>query len=147
MTDARAALKTAVRLVVEDLGGAVAAAAVVGRNPGRVSEWCARHHEALPSLLEVAALERVAGHPRVTACLAGLAGLALGEVSGPPQPPAAIPLRVGEVMREVGSLVSTASAALADGAVSAEERSLLAAAVSDARVALDRLGGALREDG
>ena len=117
------ALKTAFRLLIDAVGGMEAAHCVTGYPTSRLSEAASPHHaDRWPRLDHVAELEAVAGRPIVTAVLAHLAGQAL-------QPQRSAPGSAGQVLvgvvKQAGSVVSTAAEAMSDGNITGRERSAL----------------------
>lgn len=142
--DTALAIKTGLTLLVRELGGVEAAASVIGRNPGRISDAQSR---AKPDMLpadQVAALEAVAGKPLVTAAMARGLGFRLVRDGVRAEDDALIPARLGEVMADLGALIQTVSHAVADGRLDARERADAALMFDEFRRSVDSLAAALR---
>ncbi|WP_372918705.1 hypothetical protein [Sandarakinorhabdus sp.] len=118
---ALAALKTAVKLLLADVGGGVAAASACRVGPPQLSDYANREHPDRGMPIDVvAALEAVGGQPRVTAALAALAGYALRPVT--PIAVGDVPALLARVGEAAGGVFAEAARALADGRISAGER-------------------------
>ena len=120
-----AALKTALRGLVDAVGGVEAASSVLGGySIGRISEAMSLHHPDRTLRLDlVADLEQVAPQALVTAAMARLAGCVL----------LPLPRRAGSeaealsgVLRGAGELGGRVADALGDGRISDDERGRLA---------------------
>lgn len=120
-----AAMKTALRALVDRVGGVEAASSVLGGYPtSRISEAMSLHHpERMLRVDLVADLEAVAGQPLVSAVVARLNGCVLL-----PMPAATgdAGLAVGAVLRGAGEVGARAAEAMADGTLTDAERGALA---------------------
>jgi len=138
------ALKTALHLLVEKLGGVAAAASVIGRNPGRISDAVSRAGDAMLPADQVVALERVAGEPMVTAAMARAAGFRLIRDGVRAEPDALIPGRLGAVAQDAGALMQTVAAAIADGELTLRERAEAESVCDELARSVAALAAALR---
>lgn len=139
------ALKTALHLLVQRLGGVEAAGSVIGRNPGRVSDAQAHHKpDTMLPADQVVALEAIAGEPLVTAAMARAAGYRLIRDGGRAEPDATLPARVGAVMADMGALLQVVSQGLADGGLDDRERATAHARFDELRLSVDGLAAAFR---
>lgn len=118
-------LKTAWKLLVDDLGGVEATAAVTRvSSKGRISEYGALHTDRFPAIDVVLDAEHVAGEPRVTAALARALGYALTPVE--PRGAGDLSVLLAELGRDVASLFADAATALRHTDLTDEERMRLA---------------------
>lgn len=107
----KAAVKTAWKLLVDELGGVEAASAACGISRSLVSEYGSRHSERYPPAQTIVAAERVAEQPLVTAALARAQGYELMLVDVPRRASALADI-IAETGRDVGELFATAAHAL-----------------------------------
>lgn len=115
----RAALKTAFRLLVHDVGGLEAACAVTGYSVSRLSEAYAPNSERMPRVDHALMLEMVGGNPRVSEVMARLQGLRLERQQAARGEDGAA---LGAVIESAGHLGAEALKALADGRLDDSER-------------------------
>lgn len=124
------ALKTAFRLLVQRVGGLVAAETVTRV---RVSHLADYYHpqkpDSFPPADVVADLEAVAGQPLVTATLARLSGHHL--VAWDPPAEGCEARAVAAVLKGAGALATTFAEAMEDGRLSATERDALATGLAE----------------
>ena len=121
-----AAIKTALALLIEDLGGVAAAGSVVKRVNSIVSDWQNHRRPMLPSLEQVMALEAVAPHPWVTEAMARAAGYRIAPVNAEGGAVQDIVASVGEVVTASAGVMRLVGEALQDGRVDDGERARLA---------------------
>jgi hypothetical protein len=138
------ALKTALHLLVEKLGGVAAAGSVIHRNAGRISDATSRASDVMLPADQILALEAVAGEPLVTAAMARAHGFRLIRDGMRAEPDALIPARLGAVAADVGALMQTISAASADGALDDRERAEAQTMLDELRASVDALAAAVR---
>lgn len=139
----RAALKTAVRLMVQQLGGLDAAKSCTRVGTSNLAEYASVHHPARHAPIDVVLdLELIAGEPHVTAALARLQGYRLEPIA---------PVNSGDVVSPAQRLVrSTADLAaqlldaLADNTITTGERDALLDVAAQARAAADAVLSALQ---
>jgi hypothetical protein len=144
MTNALAGLKTALHLLVQKLGGVEAAASVIGRNAGRISDATSRASDTMLPAHQVVALEAVAHEPLVTAAMARALGYRLIRDGVAAEPDTLIPARLGAVAQDVGALMQTVASAVADGVVEERERAEALSILDEARASLELLAAAVR---
>ncbi|GGJ14043.1 hypothetical protein [Neoroseomonas lacus] len=139
-----AALKTAMRLLVEDVGGIDAAASVSRLAASSIAESYDPHRaNRMPAVDVVADLEAVGGTPRVTAILASMAGRRLVPI---------VPAR-GRVGRSIAEVLTSSSevgaayvTATADGKLSRAERQRIATEVLELLAACEQATAVLLND-
>ena len=132
--DARA-LRVACRLAVDAVGGPYSAATALGyASQGNLSASYDPHdHTRWMRVDHAAVLDRLAGWPAITACLARLSGYQLVPL---PAPGACGVRAVGEMLRDLAPVLGTAATALMDQSISAAERADLLPAIERATSAL-----------
>jgi hypothetical protein len=116
-----AALKTATRVLISQVGGLVAAASVCRLEVARLSECQSVNHPgSLLPIDVVLQLEAVAEAPVVTGALARLQGLSVGAADGA----AAVDIgrSVATASRNAGAAAATFLEAMADGRMDSHER-------------------------
>lgn len=138
------AIKTALHLLVARLGGVESAAAVIGRNPGRISDATNRGRPDMLPADQVVALEAVAGEPLVTAAMARGLGFRLMRDGPAAAEPAHIPARLGAVAADLGALMQTLSNSLADGTLDDRERADAIVTADELLRSADALAAAVR---
>ncbi|WP_291295837.1 hypothetical protein [Elioraea sp.] len=142
-----AAIKTALRVLIREIGGVEAAASVVGRAVSRVSDW--QNHAKpndLPSLDQVLALEAVAPRPRITEAMARAAGWRLEAVGQGDVAPASVVTAAGRLMQAGGQVAVEVGAAIADGSLTEVERIGIATRAVATRDECDAVLAALAGD-
>ena len=137
LTDAQiAAIKTATHLLLDRVGGLVAAASACNKSVSRLSEFQSRNHpDAIMPLDTVLMLEVVAGEPILTSAIARLQGLTLA------RPDAAAAPEIGRAValaaRSLGVATAAYVEAQTDGRIDASERADLARHFQTVRDAAD----------
>ena len=121
-----------------------AAASVIGRNAGRISDATSRASDVMLPADQILALEAVAGEPLVTAAMARAAGFRLIRDGMRAEPDALIPGRLGAVAADVGALMQTISAASADGALDDRERAEAQTMLDELRASVYALAAAMQ---
>lgn len=136
------ALKTAVGVLIKELGGLDAAASCVRVGPTNLSEYQSRNradrHIPVDVVLD---LEAIAQKPIVTAALARALGYRLVRIEAPASADVVAP--VMRVSRDAGELAAQLMAALADQTIDATESDALMAVAQRVRGAIDDFTAAL----
>ena len=114
------ALKTAMRLLVQRLGGYASAELSCRATMSMLSDYGNPDCNRWAPVDVVLDVETVAGQPLVTAALARAQGYELVPVH--PHGEGKLPRSLADIGREVGTLFATAADALADGVVTEAER-------------------------
>ena len=130
------ALKTAVALLIHQVGGLPAAASACRLQASALQECASRTHpERMLPIDVVLQLEAVAGEAIVTGAMARLQGLSLARPEAGAVP--AIGAAVGTVAAQAGALASLLLAVQSDGVVDEAERAALRGLAEDVRNAAD----------
>jgi hypothetical protein len=140
------ALKTAFRLLCDQVGGVDAAAMALSYPKSHLSDAASPHHpDRSPRVDHVAELEALGGEPLVTATLARLAGHELR-----PREDALAGCARGSllaVVAEAGGALRQVAEAMADGAICGAERAALAAQLDSLARAVSAAQSALAAEG
>jgi hypothetical protein len=115
------AIKTAVKLVVADLGGIDAAASCTRVGRSQIAEYGVPGKDSFAPADVIMDLERVGGAAHITAALARAQGYMLVPMDMPRERGALASL-MAEIGRDVGDLFGTAATALAHDKLSEQER-------------------------
>jgi hypothetical protein len=116
----RAALATATKRLIGELGGLEAAASCTRVRPSVLSDYGNPHSERMVPVDVTLDLERIAGRPLVTAALASLQGYALLPLDARGDDD--IARHLARIGASVASLFARAAEALRDGVVDDAER-------------------------
>ncbi len=138
-------LKAATRGLTKLAGGQETAAGVTRVGQQALSRYgAAQEQEAFAPIDVIADLEAETGDPVVTRALAHLAGFDLvARDRGDGQP---LPRRLGCIAKEAGDVVASLANALADGAVTPEERTQIEAETQELIAEAHRLLAALKRE-
>lgn len=121
--EAYAGVKTATRLLVQQIGGVDAFAACTRATRSMASEYGAPHGERFIAADIVLDAEAVAAEPLVTAALARAQGYALVPVTA--RGAGALAAKLSEIGRDVAALLATAATALSHAEPTPAERAVL----------------------
>ena len=136
------ALKTAVRLIIQRLGGLEAAATCTRVGKSNLSEYGAPTHPDRHMPADVILdLETIAGEPIITAALARMQGYRLEPVTQRETGDLVTPVQ--RLMRGAADLSGQLLDALADNVITADERDAMLAIATQARQAADAVMAAL----
>ena len=140
----RAAIKTAFRLVVRDVGDLLAAETACRLQKSAIAECYDPHKpERMPPVDVVADLEHVGGRPRVTAILARLAGHALVPL---PEGGGIEIRRLTEVFARSSDVGAEFARAIEDGSLDAAERRRIVDRLLELNAATMQAVAALQQD-
>ncbi|WP_325395490.1 hypothetical protein [Acidocella sp.] len=115
------AMKTAMKLVIADLGGIDAAASCTRVGRSQIADYGVSGKDTFAPADVVMDLERVGGTPHVTAALARAQGYMLVPIDMPRERGVLASL-MAEIGRDVGELFATAATALAHDKLTDQER-------------------------
>ncbi|MBW6400007.1 hypothetical protein KPL78_19255 [Roseomonas sp. HJA6] len=137
----RAAIKTAMRALVEDAGGVEAAASVTRLHFSTLAETYNPHKpDRMPQADVIADLERCVAQPRVTQVLARLAGYRLMPIGGGAGP---VNRSLAEVFRNAADVGAAWATAMEDSRLSSAERQRIADELLELQAACMQAVGAL----
>lgn len=134
----RAALKSATRLLLSDVGGLDASAAATRVQRSQLSDYTARHLEKFLPVDIALDLERAADTPHVTAALARAQGYQLVRIDG--RHPHALARELARIGADTARLLALAADALAGSPLADTTRAEMIADLDDlARACIDSM--------
>jgi hypothetical protein len=141
-----AALRTAVRHLVQELGGIDAASTVCRVGRSQISDYQTPHGDKFMPLDVVMQLEASLGQPVVTTALALAAGCTLLPLN-PLAERSALAALLARIGKDTGELFGTAAQALGHAKPTPAERTMLLAELSDLHLAVGQTISFLQNDG